>query len=145
MIRKYGSGNRNSSFHFRNIFWNCSILETRNCSVIRSGKRKYFGLRSENRKNSGTRSGNRKIPKHVPKTGKILEHVPETRKIPEHVPETIKFRNKHIPETGKHSGTRSGNRKISVMHLETEQKIYELFSTSSMIECGYWLLLCGRN
>ena len=60
MIWKYGSGNRNSGFHFQNIFRNCSISKTGNCSEIRSGNRKNSGTRSGNWKNSTSRSGNRK-------------------------------------------------------------------------------------
>ena len=65
-----------------------------------------------------------KIPEHFLEARIITEHIPETRKIPEKFRKPKKFRIKHVQETGKHSGTRSENRKISVTHLETEQKIY---------------------
>ena len=74
-----------------------------------SGNRKNSASRSENRKNSASRSGNRKNSRTRSGTQNMF------RKL-------LKFWNKQVKETGKHSGTCSGNRKISVMHLETEQK-----------------------
>ena len=102
MIRKYGSGNRNSGLNFQNIFRNCSISETGSCSGIRSGNRKNSGTRSGIRKNSASHSGNRKNSEtrsgnrnnFGTRSGNRKNSGTNTFRKPENFPE-------HVPETGK--------------------------------------------
>ena len=108
MIRKYGSGNRNSGLNFQNIFRNCSILETGSCSGNRKNSASHSGIRkksashsgnwknsetrSGNWNNSRTRSGNRKIS--GTRSGNRKNSGTNTFRKPENFPE-------HVPETGK--------------------------------------------
>ena len=84
-----------------------------------------------------------KVPHLFPKTGKILEHIPETRTIPEHIPKTGKI----VQETIKISEqTRSGNRKQKNFRYASRNGTRNLLTILNVvIECGYWLLLCGWN